>query len=162
MRSAEEVLKRIKIESEEDVFGMAIHDLIGVLTFDEAESIRKEDVSREDWGEVLSRDVDEIKKRLLDYLPFAIEKCVGHRGISASRSISHMRNFVWLMGDEEALAFVEEESNYPNYGAPILRYLCKRYGFEYSSGLCEMDLKAFERMAEGLSCEEGCSLGCEE
>ncbi|MEJ2295117.1 MAG: hypothetical protein P8Y23_10140 [Candidatus Lokiarchaeota archaeon] len=94
MRIAEEILERIKVEQQDDILGLAIGDLIGVLTFEEAKSIRKKDITKEDWGEVFSRDVENVKKRLVDYLPFAIEKALDHKGISSSRSIAHMRNYV--------------------------------------------------------------------
>ena len=160
MRIAEEILERIKVEQQDDILGLAIGDLIGVLTFEEAKSIREKDITKEDWGDVLSRDVENVKKRLVGYLPFAIEKALGHRGISSSRSVAHMRNYVWLIGDDEALKFVEDSSNYPQYGVPVLKYLADRYNFDYRNILDEEELRMFLNMSKGLSCEEGCNMGC--
>ena len=49
MRIAEEILERIKVEQQDDILGLAIGDLIGVLTFEEAKSIRKKDITKGDW-----------------------------------------------------------------------------------------------------------------
>lgn len=160
MRSVEEILERIRYESDRDILGLSIGDLISVLTFEEAESIRNEDATKEDWGKVSSKDCEDVKRQLIDYMSFALEKCVNHRGISASRSIGHMRNYVWLMEDDEALVFVEDDSNYQNYGAPMLKYLSDRYGFDYKSVLDETEIKMFLNMSKGLPCGLGNDCGC--
>jgi hypothetical protein len=160
MRTVGEIIERIKVERQNDILGLSIGDLIGVLTFEEAEKIRAEDITKDDWGVVLSREPGKVKERLVDYLPFAIEKVLDHRGISADRSVSHMRNYVWLIGDEEALKFVENHSNYPQYGAPVLKYLADRYGFNYKNILNKKELNMFLNMSKGLPCEVGCDMGC--
>lgn len=72
MRSVEEILKRIKYESDKDILGLSIGDLISVLTFEEAESIRNEDVTKEEWGKVSSKDCEDVKRQLIDYMSFAL------------------------------------------------------------------------------------------
>lgn len=89
------------------------------------------------------------------YLSFAWDKALDHRGISANRSILHIKNWLWLIGDEEALRFAESRGNYAQYGAPILKYVGNKYGAKMP------DDERAERMARGEFCELGCDNGCE-
>jgi hypothetical protein len=81
-------------------------------------------------------------------MAFAWGKARDHRGISASRSVEKMRTWVWLLDDPEITA------NYQNYGAPILRAICERYGFPIPDG------DDMRRMSEGEPCRDGCDEGC--
>ncbi len=84
------------------------------------------------------------------------DKALGHRGISASRTIQKIGAWLWLLnrGDlyERFLA-----TNYPQYGVPMLVLVCKELGLPMP---IERDAKRIERMARGLPCEPGCENGC--
>lgn len=58
-------------------------------------------------------------------MPFAIEKAMDGRGLSASRSISKMQAWVFALGETDAINW----ERYADYGRPILRQICERYGF---------------------------------
>jgi hypothetical protein len=158
MRSDEEILERITVEKRNDPLGLSISDLVVCLPFDVASSngFVKEGATREEWDKyVSSRDPEDVKKEITEYLEFAWDKAIGHRGISAIRSIGHIRNWVWLTGDDEALKFVEDEWNYPQYGVPVLKYVSERFGYEWPKD------EYTERMARGEVCGryEGCGCG---
>jgi hypothetical protein len=156
VRTKEEILARWK--GGDDVLGLAGGDLVGRLSFDFATSkgIVKEDVTREEWErDILDTSIEGIKKEMIWYLSFAWDKALDHRGISANRSILHIKNWLWLIGDEEALRFAESRGNYAQYGAPILKYVGNKYGAKMP------DDERAERMARGEFCELGCDNGCE-
>lgn len=82
----------------------------------------------DDWKpEPLTRET--VLKKMSDYFEYAVEKCVGQRGISASRSVEHYEEWVWLLGDDEFLREMKE-TEYEPYGAPILLKVAERYGFD--------------------------------
>jgi hypothetical protein len=156
VRTEEDIFARWKYG--DDVLGLAGGDLVGRLSFDFAKSkgIVKEGVEREEWERgTLDTSVEGIKREMVRYLSFAWDKTLDHRGISANRSILHIKNWLWLIGDEEALRFAESRGNYAQYGAPILKYVGNKYGAKIPS-----DERA-ERMARGEFCEPECDNGCE-
>lgn len=157
MRTDQEILDRIEVARKRDVLGLAISDLVECLSYGAAMDLGflKDDTTEERWEKVReSSDPKEVKKRLVSYLDFAFGKALGHRGISASRSVLHIINWLWLMGDDDALAFAENDSNYCNYGVPILKHVSERYGFDYPRS------EAIENMSKGLPCGIGdCECG---
>ena len=151
MRTTEEIIKRLDEikESKLDFFGFESIDLLTVLPYDKAKPYLKEDTKPEDWKPDACDD-EAVKKRIVEYLDFAWEKAHDHRGLSASRSISHFSAWCWLLGDDEAFAFVTDEKNYPPYGAPVLEFLSKRFGHKRPVG------EINDNMARGEACSPGC------
>lgn len=159
MRNDNEILERIEVVKKLDLLGLSIQDLILRLSYEAAKDagLVKEGCSKEEWEDGQpSAEPDAVKGELCRYLEFAWEKSIGHRGISAGRSINHIQNWLWLIGDDEGLAFAEDDRNYPQYGAPILKFVSDRYGYDYPRHESAM------RMARGESCVEGCDMGCGE
>lgn len=157
MRSEEEIVARIKeIQlSGRDMFGVEAGNLMVQLEFDEAKQFLRPDVQKVEWFPVT---LQASKETAIGYVPFAIGKMDDHRGLSAGRSIDHMRGWIWLHGtDEQVKAF--EEAEYTNYGAPKVKLFCEVMGCvdlweTYST-------PGVRRMAEGLPCREnGCDEGC--
>lgn len=72
---------------------------------------------------------EEIIRQMKDYFDFAVDKALGQRGISASRSIAHYKAWIWLLGDDEFLQEIEN-TEYAPYGVPILTKIGKKYGFD--------------------------------
>jgi hypothetical protein len=166
MKTTKDIIKRLheleKAGMEELMAKMASTDLFNYLSFDEAyEFLDKEQIAketeakcREDW----SKDVDELTEenvinKIKNYMIFALDKAGNHRGLSAQRSIAHFEHWLWLLEDKETLGFITR-LNYTNYGCPILKKICEKYGMEYP-----IDEK-MQRMARGEPCCPGCQEGC--
>jgi hypothetical protein len=155
MRSQEEILQRIEERGKFDLFGFEVDEYISALDFEHAKPFIKEGTTEAQWNESIGENNDEaLRKAMIDYLDFAVEKAVNHRGISSSRSVAHYLAWFWLLGDDEMVAFIEDEDNYPQYGAPIIAKAHERLGKELP------DDERFLRMSRGESCSQGCEMGC--
>jgi hypothetical protein len=155
MRTQEEILHRIEERDEFDIFGFEFDEYITALDFEHAKQFLKEGTTEAQWNESIDENNDEaLRKAMIDYLNFAVEKAVNHRGISASRSVAHYLAWFWLLGDNEMVAFIEDKDNYPQYGAPILAKAHERLGVKLPND------KLFLRMAQGECCSDGCQMGC--
>lgn len=150
-RTDEEIVARIKEVEEkgDDIFGFIRMDLISYLPFNIAKPFLEEDTKEEDLKlhePTREHLLDEMRK----YMDFAVKKAINHRGLSASRSINHYEAWAWLMGDEF------DWENYTNYGCPILKAICEKYGFPVPTD------EGFLRMAEGKKCGADYQCGCGE
>lgn len=98
---------------------------------------------------------DRVRDEMRQYMAeVGWDKVLGHRGISAGRTVEKMTAWLWLLGDDEMVRFAEDDSNYPQYGAPILKAICEKYGFPIP------DDPAARRMAVGRRCVPDCDEGC--
>lgn len=126
MRTDEEIIERLKEidEKGEDFLGTRRAELVHMLSAGQARPFLKMDVDPGDWkrGE---RDRESILKRMLDYMPFAWNKAINCRGISAGRSMEHYLEWIWLLGDDPG--FLEE---YEFYGKDNLVKVCEKYGWD--------------------------------
>lgn len=128
LRNPEEIKKQIEFWKDNDFFGYKRYDLIEHLDKDFAEEyIKSEEFAN--WAPS-EYTIESIVRKMADYMEFAWDKAINERGLSASRSIEHYIAWLWLIGDTDAVEFAQDESNYPMYGKPILRYIAERYGFE--------------------------------
>ena len=150
MRTTEEIINYQDVDGP-DMFGFDKEVLAPYLSFEEAEPWRSEETTREEWGEVKSRTYEVIFEDFKDYmLRIALDKAVGHRGLSASRSITKLRALAWLMVDDEAVKLCDE-SEYTNYGAPKLRALCEHFGIDWRDHL-GTSTEVFKAQSEGRVC----------
>lgn len=135
LRTPDELLERAKMLHEDCVPPVlnGIADIILYMDHEtacrfykdtgrEAPSVEKWNTMHEDYTHM------NVIKEIVDYLPFAFEKALGERGISASRSIAHFQNWLWLIKDDELLAFADDDDNYSEYGLPILEKIKAKYG----------------------------------
>jgi len=149
MRIPSELVRRMKAVMDADPFRTQVGDLASFLPADALYQFCKPDAD-------LSEHKPEplIRRRVLvlmrEYMPFAVEKATGHRGLSANRSIEHFKAWVWLLGDYAEIDW----NNYKNYGAPILKQISERYGFDLPPS------ETLSRMARGAPCIAGCDMGC--
>lgn len=148
MRTVNEIIE--KCNSKNDMFGFTNSALLEFLTFEEAKPILKEDATSDGWGDTPPRTKESVISVMRDYMEFAWGKAKNHRGISASRSITKMRAWMWLLEEEESIDW----SNYENYGAPILKAICERYNFPIP------DSEILRRMASGQHCGADYDCGC--
>jgi len=151
MRTDAEIVARIHARKAEDVFGFETGDLLGVLPFSSAREFFKLEAKAENWTPD-ERTREGVVKTMREYMEFAWGKALDHRGISAGRSVSHLRAWVWLLGDEDYAAIPWDD--YPQYGAPVLKAVCDRFGFPMP------DDKSALSMAAGHPCRLGCEEGC--
>lgn len=131
MRTDDEIIARIKEIEGDDIFGFERGDLLEVLSFEAAKPFLRDDATADKW-KAAARDFESAKLRILEYLPFAWDKANNCRGISAMRSLMHMRAWLWLMGEDSFIA--ERWPNgidYEMYGKPDLRAISERYGFDW-------------------------------
>jgi len=148
MRTQNEIADRIgRLQDQnDDMFGFQRDVLMSCLAMEFLEPFLKDggrkSMEEEGWVDpVFTEEV--IRKHMLDYLEFAFDKCMGHRGISASRSVQKLGEWAWILGRDDLLAFAENDGNYPQYGAPILKKFAEEFGVEFPTN------DAFTRMANG-------------
>lgn len=149
MRTESEIVARCREIADEDFFGHQRSDLLNYVSFDSAREFLRPEADPAKWthqpltGEAVLTEMGE-------YVDFAWGKALGHRGLSAERSIDHYRAWIWLLGDDFP------DADYPNYGVPILKAICERYSFPVP------DDGAVLRMSQGRKCHPDCDEGCGE
>jgi hypothetical protein len=122
-RTIEEILSKID-SMKDDVFGFGTGDLIQALPFDAAAPFLKEGTTADQWTQ--STDpAGEIR----NYMGFAWGKANGCRGLSAGRSVEHMKAWLWLDGKDELSNRLDDV--YEFYGKPCLVLVCKEYGIDW-------------------------------
>lgn len=136
MKTVEQIKQKINEGFENDFLGFGISDIIYALSFEDAveyltEDFKSKETAKEEWEADSYKTDEAVKKAMLDYLPFAWEKCRDERGLSADRSIQHFIAWAWLIDDE----FCNEiermyNENYSPYGRPILEYIGERLGYK--------------------------------
>jgi hypothetical protein len=151
MRTEKEIVERIR--NSKSLFGFDQGVLLSYLPFQTAKEFLKPEVTDAQWSGY-PLPPEKAREELVEYLDFAIGKCADHRGLSAVRSVEKLAAWLWLLQDDELLAFANDDSNYPQYGAPIVKAIADKYapGLEQPSG--------FLRMASGERCQPGCEEGC--
>lgn len=136
MKTVTEIKKKITKGFENDFFGFGVSDILGALPFEDAKEYLNEEflskqTAEEEWESKRLKSDEDVKKAMLDYLPFACEKANDERGLSADRSIQHFIAWAWLY-DEEFQRNIETmyNTNYAPYGKPILKYISKKLGYD--------------------------------
>lgn len=151
MRTQEEVVERMNADETLFKFGRSL--LFAYLDLEHVRPFAKPDADLADWVPRTLTD-EAIRGEMCGYMAFAWEKALGHRGISANRSVEKFAAWLWLLGDDDTLAFAEDDDNYAQYGVPVLKAISVKYGFPFP------DNPAVVRMARGLPCMAGCEEGC--
>jgi hypothetical protein len=126
-RTPDEIVARIEEVGPQDIFGHQVNDLVEFLPYDRAIRFLKEGITSEDWG---ARRQETPAELVRDYLPFAWEKANECRGLSAGRSLEHMKAWLWLDGLDKVLPRL---SNYDCYGKGQLVLISEIYGYDWYS-----------------------------
>lgn len=130
MRTQKEILKRIRMIKKSDWMGTQQSDLIGYLSFENAKPYLRDGVKRSDWSDLSESDDDTMKdmiiSEILNYMEFAWDKANDCRGISANRSLDHMKAWLWLLGYDHI-----DLDEYTHYGKPQLRAICEHFGWDW-------------------------------
>lgn len=160
MRTQEEI--KAKFEQHHKVpFDFTPEILLDYFTFKDAEPYLKDDFKTKKDAESLwnkdkkdPSDRNTILEDMATYMhEFGWPKALGHRGLSASRTIQKMEAWLWLLGDEDTLDEVTK-APYENYGCPKLAIICNKYGLPIP------DDQAAKNMMSGLHCGADYVCGC--
>lgn len=127
MRTPEEILKRIEEVKDQDPFGFETSDLLEALDYTLAKPYLREDCTKQEWDESREPYTPEAaRNKIRNYLAFAWDKANTGRGLSAVRSQSHFKAWMWLAGDDDVLQQVEAVPHDP-YGIPKLKVIEAHY-----------------------------------
>ena len=126
VRTPSQILQRVEAIADDDWLGTQRNDLINALPFDEAKKFLKPEVTAEQWE---ARKCKPPMQKVSEYLPFAWDKANGNRGISAGRSLDHMKAWLWLAGHDELLK--QHFEHYEHYGKFQLVIASELVGFDW-------------------------------
>ncbi len=125
LRTQEQIVAKMKQVEDTDFFGVIRSDLLNYLDYEHAKEFLKPEAKEEQWNfNPLTRE--KVLGEMLEYMPFAWDKAINMRGLSAGRSMHHYTAWVWLIGDEEVFGNLED---YQFYGKDNLRKICEHYGW---------------------------------
>lgn len=135
-RTQEEIAAQFRATRPRDFFGTEGNHLCEAMTFETAKAldIPKDDTTAAQWAEVqVLKSVEDCKAAIVDYLPFAWGKANDCRGLSANRSLEHMRGWLWLMGaaGQAVMEHPDFGDNYMHYGKPALVRTSEFVGFDW-------------------------------
>lgn len=129
MRTQAEIIERVKASKGNDFFGFESADYLNALTKESAESLRgillKADADLSDWNQVFKTDED-IRRQCIEYMDFAWEKANNCRGLSAARSMSHYKVWLWLLGENG----FDDLEQYEHYGKDNLARICRFFDLD--------------------------------
>lgn len=138
-RTPEEIVSRMRDHG--DIFGFAAEALLDCVSSPHADVVLKPEYHGKHVATVTTLEHASACAR--DYCRFAWGKARGQRGISASRSVTKLAAWMWLIGRDDLVAFAEDDGNYAQYGVPILKKISEEMGWGIPN---DPDLAA---MAEG-------------
>jgi hypothetical protein len=143
MRTIEEVRARFNNQARcnEDVFGFG-SEVLGVFL----PEVLGEGAAPDPFTE------EHVLKEARSYLAFAFDKAINHRGLSAGRSVIKMREYAWILGMDDAVAFADDDANYAQYGVPVLKRMAASLNVEIPREIAEW--------VDGGPCRPGCGEGC--
>lgn len=148
-RTQEQIVARIKSISDEDFFGWQTNDLLEFLDYEHAKAFIKDEVTAEKWAEVVAQRKTP-QQLIVDYLPFAWGKANDCRGISAGRSLEHMKAWLWLAGEDELLSKIEDDYQY--YGKPHLVKISEHFALDWKA--LDNNCWVNDESEEGVTAEE--------
>jgi hypothetical protein len=136
----------------DDLFGFRQEALLEAMEYDTVvdTDALKQDPGRDEWP------TPDVATRAREYLVFAVGKAVDHRGISASRSIEKLDEWLWCLGEDELAARLHA-ADYSMYGAPKLQILAEAWQIDHEHATDP----GWLRMVQGLPCRRICDAGCD-
>lgn len=158
-RTQEQILARFQEAAEDDLFGFRREVLALAMTADTIRQALPKVEDPEDAAVTLG--LDQLADEAREYLAFAIEKILNHRGISASRSVDKLTEYAWLLGRDDVVQAMAE-AEYPQYGAPKVRAFATGMGWPFleASDDSPAAREVLERMSIGRLCDDECMDGC--
>lgn len=159
MRTQEEIVSRIREKSQE-LLSFQPDVLYAYLDFENIQEFLKDGhtLTKEEWnrGRLKYTKENVLEEAKVYMAEYGWTKCQDHRGISAGRTLDKMQAWAWLLGDDDVVEQIISlsETNYAQYGAPVLAFICEHYGWEIPED------EATQRMIRGLPCCDDCEEGC--
>ena len=123
-----EIKARIERIKGGDWMGTQQSDLIDYLPFEDAKPFLKDGVTASEWDE---RKVLPGLDAAKEYLSFAWDKANNCRGLSAGRSLDHLKAWLWIAGHGNIVD--EHFSNYDHYGKFQLVIASELTGFDWGA-----------------------------
>lgn len=127
-KTTEQIVARISEIGKDDWMGTQQSDLIDYLPYEFALKHLNEGVTKEQWD---SQEKVPPLQAVFNYLEFAWGKANNQRGLSAGRSLDHMKAWLWLAGYEGLL--LDHFSSYNAYGKKQLIIASIICGFDWES-----------------------------
>lgn len=149
-RTQDEILARLNDVADDDFLGFRFEVLVEALDYAHVKPFLQDDATAEDWAKQQVVNIDETT---LGYYTFAVGKIEDHRGLSADRSVTKLREFAWLLGRDDAVEAMDA-ADHMNYGAPKVKAFAQAMGYAWP------DSTELNRMADGLPCDDDCGSGC--
>lgn len=127
-KTADQIKARIREVEASDFFGAHTSDLLLRLSFDDARAWLKPEATREEWDAMERKaPLDDLR----DYLPFAWGKANDCRGLSAQRSLDHIKAWLWLAGFDDVVE--QQFETYSHYGKRQLVIASLIAGFDWKA-----------------------------
>lgn len=126
MRTKEQIINKIKLEKDNDFFGVICADLATYLPIEEVQKLFPEADLKDFKTKELTRE--NVLQEIKDYLEFAWDKANNQRGLSAGRSMDHFTAWIWLLGDEDSFGDLRD---YQYYGKDNLVEICEFYNLQH-------------------------------
>ena len=126
-KTSAEIKARIEAVKGGDWIGTQQIDLVNYLPFKDAKTFCKPGLTAKLWNErAVKPPLDEVR----DYLFFAWIQANSCRGLSAIRSLDHLKAWLWLAGFDEIVD--KHFSTYERYGKFQLVIASELTGFNWS------------------------------
>jgi len=162
MRSDDEIVRYYRKVARGDFFGVWGNELLSRVSLKAALPFIKDahEWSEESWKKN-QRKVDKISiiEEMEDYIQDAVEKTTSHRK-NIVVALDFYRAWTWLMKDMDLFAYLIDDRNFPNFGAPMLSAVIEKYSFFDLLPDDEIRKSAFQNMAQGKKCNDLCVRGC--
>lgn len=147
-RTQEEILARFN--AVDSFFGYEREILAEAMDVQTLAAVGIDATALADWRQLTHADLEAAAE---SYLEFAIGKIEEHRGLSADRSVTKLREYAWLLGRDDVVEAMDA-TGYAQYGAPKVRVFARKFGWPWP------DSASLNRMAAGASCRIDCEDGC--
>lgn len=162
MRSDEEIIRYYRKIQPFDFFGIWGTEFLMRLPLHRATAFMKPDHgwTEETWAKAqMKKDRESIVDEMEDYFQDAVEKVLRHTKFCLT-ALDHYRAWTWLLADMDIFAYITDDKNFPNFGAPMIAAVMQKYEFDYLLPDEEIRKSSFQNMANGKKCNEFCVNGC--
>lgn len=125
-RSQEEIRDRYLAAEPFDLFGWVGEVLLPYMDHATVSPYLKTGITAEQWEEV-KEGLGDVGTVAEEYYRFALTKIEDRRGISAERSVIKLREYAWLMGQDDVVTRMDEIP-FTKYGAAKVAVFGEAFG----------------------------------